>query len=93
MGEGKDKQIIDREKKLYFLCATIFGGLFLMTIIFSRLFSPLKILQIRLFILAIWLVFILANHFIHQYFLSKKREKEKERRKEIIIIFNGKELG
>lgn len=89
----KENQLTYIEKKLYFLGAIGLAGLFLFTIIFGSLFSPLRLLQVRLYFVGTGLVYFLAIYFYQQRSLKKKLENLEEQQNEIIICFNGKELA
>lgn len=91
--KGKENRLMDIEKKLYLLGAIGLAGLFLFTIIFGSLFSPLRLLQVRLYFVGMGLAFFLAVYFYQQRSLKKKLENLEEQQNEIIIYFNGKELA
>jgi Ca2+/Na+ antiporter len=92
--QDKNSQMTDREKKLYLLGAIIFGGLLFNTLIFGSWVSPLLLLQLRLIILGTGLTFYLAIYFYYVSSTKKKQKLEEANKKyEIIIWFNGRELG
>jgi hypothetical protein len=95
--QDHEYQLTDREKKLYFIGVIVFAVLFLLTIILGSFFSPLMLLQVRLGLVGTGLVYNLAIYVYYQRLFKKKKINiaviEKEQQNEIIICFNGRELG
>lgn len=100
--QNKANQLTEREKKLYLLGAVVFAVLLFATVILASFLSPLLLLQLRLSILGIALIYYLTLYF---YFtkLNKVENVIEEtvqneeitlvNNYEIIIWFNGRELG
>lgn len=91
--QDKKYQLTTTEKKLYVLGAAVFVILFLLTTIINNLLSPLTLLQVRLGIVVVGLIYNLAIYYYIHHFLAKNLKSTEIKHNEIIILFNGKELG
>jgi hypothetical protein len=85
-------QLTDHEKKLYWLGASVFAVLIFISFIFGFFITPLRLLQFRLFVVGIGLVYNLTIFLYYQYFLKKKLESITDKPSEVVIWFNGREL-
>ncbi|MFN7251397.1 MAG: hypothetical protein ACK4M9_11480 [Anaerobacillus sp.] len=85
-------QLTDHEKKLYWLGAFVFAVLIFISFILGFFVTPLRLLQFRLFVVGIGLVYNLTIFLYYQYFLKKKPEIITDKRSDIIVWFNGREL-
>lgn len=82
-----------REIKLYFIGLAILIGLFVISIIFDHVTTPLMILRLRLSMLAGGSVYFLAIFIYYELVSSKSHEKLQETISDMIIIMiNGKEI-
>ncbi|WP_078381908.1 hypothetical protein [Sutcliffiella halmapala] len=77
--------------KWYWIGFLVLVALWIISFLFSSLIEPLRLLQLRLSLNGVAVTYFLSIHFIH-LFLTK-RGKLKELQNEIIIWFNGKEVG
>jgi purine-cytosine permease-like protein len=85
-------QLTDHEKKLYWLGAVVFAVLIFISFILGFFVSPLRLLQYRLFVVGIALVYNLTIFLFYQYYLKKKLEIITDKPSEVVIWFNGREL-
>jgi hypothetical protein len=91
--QNSDNQLTDGEKRLFLLGAIVFAGLLLATIIFGSFVSPFTLLLLRLSILSTCFIYYLAIYLYYVKYLKGKQDIIEENKYEIIIWFNGKELG
>lgn len=87
-----DNQVTDNERKWYLTGAIIFALVFMCTILFGYLITPLKLLQLRLSIVGMGLLYNLVIYIYYERTPKQKQEKIPEKKHEIIILFNGKEV-
>ncbi|MDQ0254851.1 cobalamin biosynthesis protein CobD/CbiB [Evansella vedderi] len=76
----------------------LFGVIVLLgiTFTFSHLLKPLTMLQIRLSIIGIGIVYCLSISVYLHYFINNLQTEEEipsKRKNDVIIVFNGKQLG
>lgn len=91
--QNRNNQLTKNERNLYLLGAIIFIVLVIMTIIFGNLFSPLRLLQVRLSIVGTGLIYNLAVYLYYQRLFKKNHQNIEVKQNEIIICFNGKVLS
>lgn len=90
----RDSQFTETEVKLLLNGAVVYIVLFLSTFLFGRFVSPLELLQLRLFIVGTGAIYYLAIYFYYNVrSIKKPNHFFQEKTDEIIVYFNGRELG
>ncbi|MBU9713625.1 hypothetical protein [Evansella tamaricis] len=89
--QGKNQDINDTAKKFYLVGIPVVLFLFSITFFMSNIFTPLLILQIRLSVISLGILYSIAVYFWFQHQVNKTSQKEIIKN-DVVISFNGKEL-
>jgi heme/copper-type cytochrome/quinol oxidase subunit 4 len=89
--QQRDKKQTTNELRWYSTGFLVLVGLWIISFILGSLVEPLRLLQLRLALNGVAVVYFLSVHF--SYFYLRKRSKLNEIQHDIIIWFNGKEVG
>ncbi|MED4015621.1 hypothetical protein ACWE42_08595 [Sutcliffiella cohnii] len=91
--QNKDYPLTKNEYWFYLIGSIVLASCMLFTFMLSSFYSPLILLQIRLLMIGIGIIFYLTVYIFYKLKIKVTQEELKEEINEIIIIINGKEIG